>query len=287
MVNDDGEILTNNHVISGRAQQIVVTLADQSQFEAKVLARDPVNDLALIKIEPHEELHHLNLGDSDGVQVGQKVLAIGNPFGLDGTLTTGIVSSMGRTIRDENGQDLEDMIQTDAAINPGNSGGPLLDSQGNVIGVNTAIYGPGGNIGIGFAMPINVAKRMLDDYRAGRQIGRPVLGVSGVPIHGDLAKAIGLPQEGGFLIYQVYRGTPAYQAGLRGAQRWAEVSNYEIGIGGDLIMEIDGNTMAERDSLTRYLRRRRPGDVITLKIFRDGKTSEVKITLGGTEGTQM
>ncbi len=287
IVNGDGEIITNNHVISGEAAKVVVTLADHSQYEAKVLAKDPVNDLALIKIEPEEEeVPNLRLGDSDSIQVGQKVLAIGNPFGLEGTLTTGVVSSIGRTIADENGNELEDMIQTDAAINPGNSGGPLLDSQGNVIGVNTAIYGPGGNIGIGFAMPINVAKRMLDDYRAGRQFGRPVLGVSGVPIRGDLAEAIGLPREGGFLIYQVYRGTPAYEAGLRGARRWAEVYNYEIGVGGDLIMEIDGRPMNQRDSLTRYLRRRRPGDTVKLKIFRDGRSSEIEITLSGTQGAR-
>jgi S1-C subfamily serine protease len=206
---------------------------------------------------------------------------------LEGTLTTGIISSLGRTIRDENGTDLEDMIQTDAAINPGNSGGPLLDSQGNVIGVNTAIYGPGGNIGIGFAMPINVAKQMLDDYRTGRPGGMPVLGVSGVPIAGDLAEAIRLPREGGFLIYRVHQGTPAEAAGLRGASREVEVYNYTIAIGGDLIMEIDGRPMNRRDSLTRYLRRRRPGDAIKLKIFRRGNIEEVSITLGQGAETRL
>ncbi len=286
LVNQGGQIITNNHVVSGRAPKVIVTLSDRSQHEATVLARDPVNDLALIKIDADAKTY-LRLGDSDTLQVGQKVLAIGNPFGLEGTLTTGIVSSLGRTIRDENGTDLEDMIQTDAAINPGNSGGPLLDSQGSVIGVNTAIYGPGGNIGIGFAMPINVAKRMLDDLRAGRQIGRPVLGVSGVPIAGDLAEAIRLPREGGFLIYQVYRGTPAEAAGLRGARREVEVYNYTIAVGGDLIMEIDGRPMNQRDSLTRYLRRKRPGDEVKLKIFRGGEILEVEITLGGTEGTRL
>jgi S1-C subfamily serine protease len=193
------------------------------------------------------------------------------------------VSSLGRTIADESGNELEEMIQTDAAINPGNSGGPLLDSQGNVIGVNTAIYGPGGNIGIGFAMPINLAQRMLNDYRAGRQFGRPVLGVSGVPIRGDLAAAVRLPREGGFLVYQIYRDTPAAAAGLRGARRWVEVQNYEIGIGGDLIMEIDGRPMNERDSLSRVMRRKRPGDVVTLKIFRDGQEQNVEVTLGSAQ----
>jgi len=277
-INENGQILTNNHVISGRAPQIQVTLADQSRYEAEVLVRDPVNDLALLRIPLKEKVRYLRLGDSDTVQVGQKVLAIGNPFGLQGTLTTGVVSSLGRTIRDENGNDLEDMIQTDAAINPGNSGGPLLDSQGTVIGVNTAIYGPGGNIGIGFAMPINTAKQMLEDYRAGRQFGRPVLGVKGTPIRGDLAEAIGLPREGGFLIYQVYRGSAAYRAGLRGARRWVIVG---------LIMEIDGQPMNRSDSLTRYLRHKRPGDVVKLKVFRDGRTQTIEVTLGGEQGTRL
>jgi len=282
-INEDGLILTNNHVISGRAPQIQVTLADHSQYTAQVLVRDPVNDLALIKINPRRKTPFLRLGDSDKIQVGQKVLAIGNPFGLEGTLTTGVISSLGRTIRDEEGNELEDMIQTDAAINPGNSGGPLLDSQGNVIGVNTAIYGPGGNIGIGFAMPINTAKRMLEDYRAGRKFGTPILGVRGTPIWGDLAEAVGLPRQGGFLVYEVYQGSPAWRAGLRGARRWVIVGNYEIGIGGDLIMAIDGQPLDTQDALRRILRRHRPGDVVELTIFRDGRTRKVKVELAAAE----
>jgi S1-C subfamily serine protease len=280
-INEDGQILTNNHVISGRAPQIQVTLADQSQYEAEVLVRDPVNDLALIRINARKKLPYLRLGDSDHIQVGQKVLAIGNPFGLNGTLTTGVISSLGRTIRDENGNELEDMIQTDAAINPGNSGGPLLDSQGNVIGVNTAIYGPGGNIGIGFAMPINTAKRMLEDFRNGRQFGRPVLGVSGTPIFGGLAEALDLPREGGFLIYEVAPGSPADRAGLRGARRRVIVGNYEVYVGGDLIMAIDGKPITGPNDLTRLLRRKRPGDTVELTIYRDGRTRKVKVELGG------
>ncbi len=287
LINENGQILTNNHVISGGAPQIQVTLADQSRHEAEVLVRDPMNDLALIRINAGRKLPYLRLGDSDSIQVGQKVLAIGNPFGLQGTLTTGIVSSLNRTIRDEDGNELEDMIQTDAAINPGNSGGPLLDSRGYVIGVNTAIYGPGGNIGIGFAMPINIAKRMLEDYRAGREFGRPVLGIQGTPIRGDLAEAIGLPREGGFLIYQVFRGSPAHRAGLRGAQRWVIVGNYEIGVGGDLIMAIDDEPMSDPDGLRRALRRKRPGDRVRLKIFREGRTLTVEVTLASAEGTRL
>ncbi len=287
LINEDGQILTNNHVISGRAPQIQVTLADQSQYDAEVLVRDPVNDLALIGINARKKLPYLRLGDSDHIQVGQKVLAIGNPFGLNGTLTTGVISSLGRTIRDENGNELEDMIQTDAAINPGNSGGPLLDSQGSVIGVNTAIYGPGGNIGIGFAMPINTAKRMLEDYRNGRQFGRPVLGVSGAPIFGGLAEALDLPREGGFLIYEVAPGSPADRAGLRGARRRVIVGNYEIYVGGDLIMAIDGRPITGPNDLTRLLRRKRPGDAVELTIYRDGRRLKVKVELGSDRSTRL
>ena len=168
IISGDGRILTNSHVISD-ANRIEVTLYDQTKYRAQLLNRDPYNDLALLQITPKAKLPILHLGDSEAAQVGQKVLAIGNPFGLGGTLTVGIVSSLHRSIRGENDQELEGLIQTDAAINPGNSGGPLLDSQGNVLGINTAILGSGGNIGIGFAMPINRAKMMLDDFQAGRK----------------------------------------------------------------------------------------------------------------------
>jgi len=283
-VNEDGLILTNNHVISGQAPQVQVTLADQSSYEASILARDRSNDLALVKIDPDGRVPYLRLGDSDAIQVGQKVLAIGNPFGLNGTLTTGIISSLGRTIQDENGTQLEDMVQTDAAINPGNSGGPLLDSAGNVIGVNTAIYGPSGNIGIGFAMPINTAKRMLEDYRAGRSFGQPFLGINYFRVSGALAEAINLPREGGALIYQVVPGSPAARAGLRGSQRVVILNNQEVPIGGDLILSIDGEAITADDSLGRLLGRHRPGDSIEIEIFRDGQRMTITATVGSADG---
>src|SRR5271166_911629 len=212
IINPNGEILTNFHVISG-SQQVEVTLPDQTKYKATILMRDRVNDLALIKIEPKKKLTYLNLGDSDRLQVGQKVLAIGNPFGFQGTLTTGVVSSLGRDIDAENNRRMEGMIQTDASINSGNSGGPLLDSQGNVIGINTAIYGPnGGSVGIGFALPINRAKTMLDDFKAGRKPAR--LGISTYYIAGDVAQALELPTSGGLLIQEVARGSSADAAGL-------------------------------------------------------------------------
>jgi S1-C subfamily serine protease len=177
------------------------------------------------------------------------------------------------------------MVQTDAAINPGNSGGPLLDSSGNVIGINTAIYGPGGNIGIGFAMPINRAKTMLDDFQAGRRYGRPRLGVDVVHVRGDLAVALSLPEEGGLLIQNVAPGSAADQAGIRGARRAVVVGNYEIGIGGDLITEIEGQRVDRIDALTRALARKRPGDKLDLTLYRGGRPVKVAVTLGAAEET--
>ncbi|MBI3211048.1 MAG: trypsin-like peptidase domain-containing protein [Candidatus Solibacter usitatus] len=280
LIDGNGRILTNHHVVSGRAPVVEVILADKSRYQAKILARDPSNDLALIQIQPKKKLPFLKLGESDTLQVGQKVLAIGNPFGLEGTLTTGIISSLGRTLRDEGDRVLEGMVQTDAAINPGNSGGPLLDSLGSVIGINTAIYGPGGNIGIGFAMPINRAKTMLEDYQAGHKFGRPWLGVSVLPVFGDLAQLLELPGEGGLLIQEVSQGSSAESAGLRGARRLVIVGNTEVGIGGDLIMSLDGQKVDRSDALTRALARKRPGDNVDLVIFRDGRQSKVKVALG-------
>jgi S1-C subfamily serine protease len=280
LIDGDGRILTNYHVVSGRAPEVVVTLPDKSRYKAQILARDPSNDLALIKIAPKGKVNYLRLGDSDNLQVGQKVLAIGNPFGLEGTLTTGVISSLGRQLRDENERVLEGMIQTDAAINPGNSGGPLLDSQGSVIGINTAIYGPGGNIGIGFAMPVNRAKSMLEDFQAGRKFGRPWLGVTVLPVFGDLAELLELPAEGGLLIQEVGQGTAADEAGLRGARRFVIVGNTEVGIGGDLIMELDGQKVDRGDALSRSLSRKRPGDSMNVTIYRAGRRTTIKVTLG-------
>jgi S1-C subfamily serine protease len=277
IVNQDGQILTNFHVVSGSAQ-VEVTLPDQSRYKAQVLVRDRNNDLALIKIDPRKKLPHLNLGDSDHLQVGQKVLAIGNPFGLAGTLTVGVISTLDRPIETDNAR-MEGMIQTDAAINSGNSGGPLLDSQGNVIGINTAIYGPnGGNVGIGFALPINRAKILLDDFRAGRKPAR--LGISTVYVSGDLADELRLPTKGGLLVQQVGRGSAAEQAGLRGARQVVLVGNGQLGIGGDLITAIDGKPVEEQDAVTRTIARKHAGETLDLTIVRAGKSMEIKVVLG-------
>jgi S1-C subfamily serine protease len=278
ILNPDGEILTNNHVVRGTSQ-LTVTLSDKKVYKAKVLGTDPRNDLALIKIDPGRKLPTLRLGDSDGLLVGQKVLAIGNPFGFEGTLTTGIVSSLGRGIDTENGR-LEGMIQTDAAINPGNSGGPLLDSHGNVIGINTAIYGAQGSIGIGFAMPINKAKAMLDEFQARGHISRPVLGIKEVWITGDLADALHLPTSGGLLITEVQRNSPAEEAGLKGPVQVVIVDNYPLPIGGDLIVAIEGQPVDAKDALTKVMNHKRGGDPLRLTVFRNGRNVQIVVKLG-------
>lgn len=279
ILNGDGEILTNNHVVQGAAQ-LTVTLADKKVYRARVLGIDSHNDLALVKIEAGRKLPTLHLGDSDNLVVGQKVLAIGNPFGFEGTLTTGIVSSLNRPIQTEQ-ERLEGMIQTDAAINPGNSGGPLLDSHGNVIGINTAIYGSQGSIGIGFAMPINRAKSMLEEFQAKGHISRPVLGITEIWVTGDLAEMLDLPTKGGLLIQRVESGSPAEEAGLHGPRRTVIVGGaYTLGIGGDLIVAVDGQAVDAKDTLQRVMNRKRGGDPIILTVYRNGHNVDIKVKLG-------
>ena len=277
IINNDGFILTNFHVISG-GRQIQVTLGDQTQYNARPLDIDRSDDLALIKIDPRKPLPFLPLGDSDKLQVGQKVLAIGNPFGLEGTLTTGVVSSIARNIQSETGPKLEGMIQTDAAINGGNSGGPLLDSSGNVIGINTAILGQN-NIGIGFALPINRAKALLDDYKAGRVTERPSLGVTYAFVAGDLAEALNLPTSGGLLVQAVSPGSSADAAGIRGAQEAVIVGNSRIGVGGDFILSANSQKIEREDSLVRVMARKRVGDSLDLTVFRNGRNFRVSVKL--------
>jgi S1-C subfamily serine protease len=280
IINQEGQILTNNHVVQG-ASQLSVKLADQKEYKAKVLARDPRSDLALIKIEAPSKLPTLHLGESDNLVVGQKVLAIGNPFGLQGTLTTGIVSSLDRTIQTEDSRvPLEGMIQTDAAINPGNSGGPLLDSHGNVIGINTAIQGDA-NIGIGFAMPINRAKTMLDEIQKNGKISLPApLGIRTVYVAGDLANALRLPSSGGLLIQSVQDGSAAEEAGLRGPNDQVIAGRYQINIGGDFITAVDGQAVTGNETLSRAMAKKRGGDVLELTVIRRGKSQTVKVRLG-------
>ena len=279
LINPDGQILTNNHVVSG-SSQVEVTLPDQSVYKAQILDRDQVNDLALIKIVPKKKLTFLNLGDSDHIQVGQKVLAIGQPLGLDGTLTVGVISALHRDIDGEDNRKLEGMIQTDAAINPGNSGGPLLDSSGNVIGINTAIYGPnGGNIGIGFAMPINRAKTMLEAIRTGKRIvPAGPLGVTIVGyVAGDVAEELKLPSSGGILIDQIRPGTPAQSVGLHGSSREVIVGNYRVPVGGDLVTAIDGKPVKNQGAITQAISTKHiAGDVIPVVLIHLSRRTNVR-----------
>ncbi|HEY7389843.1 MAG TPA: trypsin-like peptidase domain-containing protein [Bryobacteraceae bacterium] len=282
IINPNGEILTNNHVVSGGGSRLTVTLSDNKKLRATILWTDSRNDLAMVKIDAGRKLPYLKLGDSDSLVVGQKVLAIGNPFEFQGTLTTGIVSSLNRTIEPEDGQRLEGMIQTDAAINPGNSGGPLLDSHGNVIGINTAIYGNGsqGSIGLGFAMPINRAKPMLEEYAQTGRVARPSLGIRTVYIAGDLAEELNLPGRGGLLIQSVERGSSADMAGLRGPRQVVTVGNYQLGIGGDFIVAVEGQAVEGIETLTRAFNRKRAGDTLNLTVYRNGRTQQINVRLG-------
>ena len=279
LVDPEGRILTNYHVIRGSAALEVTPLAEgggATRYKAVVLATDPANDLALIQIQPEEPLPFLTLGDSEAVQVGQKVLAIGNPFGLQGTLTTGVVSSTGRSIQDRSGI-LRDLIQTDAAINPGNSGGPLLDSSGNVIGVNTAIYGPSGNIGIGFAMPISRATALLRFVKGGAEPAQDI-GMEGLFLSQRWLSALRLPTTG-YLVINVGTGSAAESAGLLGADREARVGNYRIPWGGDFIIAVDGVAVSDRNTLSEALALKLAGDTVLLTVIRQGEELELPVKL--------
>jgi S1-C subfamily serine protease len=280
MIDTQGHILTNNHVIRD-AQKLEVTLADGSKWPAKLVGTDPDNDLAVIRISaPPEKLKPLPLGDSRQLQVGQKVLAIGNPFGLGLTVTTGIISSLGRNIRSEVGTMIEELIQTDASINPGNSGGPLLNSDGEMIGVNTAIISPtGGSVGIGFAIPVNTAKRIMSQLISKGYVSYPYAGATVQPLFPELAKALKLKVERGAMVIDVSPGGPADKAGLRGGNRQTQVGNVQLTVGGDVIIQVDQFEVKDADDLIRHIREKKPGDTVTLKVLRDGQEKEVKITL--------
>ncbi len=282
MVDDRGYILTNNHVVEN-ADSLEVTLADKSKVPAKLVGRDPNNDLAVIRINvPREKLTPLRLGDSSQLQVGQLAIAIGNPFGLDRTVTRGVVSALGRSLKADTGRQIRNVIQTDAAINPGNSGGPLLNSRGEVIGINTAIFTPsGGSVGIGFAIPVNTAKKLLPQLIARGRVSHPWLGISGMDVTPDLAQALGLPVKEGVMIAQVAPGSPAARAGLRGAQRRVRVRNYIFAAGGDIIVAMDGQKIAAVDDLTAFLdEQKKVGENVRVDVLRDGKPLTLVAKLG-------
>jgi S1-C subfamily serine protease len=268
VLDKDGNIVTNYHVVED-AQSLEVTLPDQSNYRARLVGIDKANDLAVIRLvgAPKDRLHPVPLGDSTLLKVGQKVLAIGNPFRLQNTLTVGVVSSVGRRIRTEDGGLIEDVIQTDAAINPGNSGGPLLNTAGEMIGINTSIIGKG-NLGIGFAVPSSTVRRVVSDLiREGRVI-RPSLGIDGYTITEELASALDLPVSQGILIAKVLSGGSADKAGLRGADQMLVLYNERILIGGDIITQIDGKAVSSMAELRLVLERYRPGQTVQVTFYR-------------------
>lgn len=282
MVDDRGYILTNNHVVEN-ADSLEVTLADKSKVPAKLIGRDPNNDLAVIRVSlPREKLTPLRLGDSAQLQVGQMAIAIGNPFGLDRTITRGVVSALGRSLKADTGRQIRNVIQTDAAINPGNSGGPLLNSRGEVIGINTAIFTPsGGSVGIGFAIPVNTAKKLLPELIARGRASHPWLGISGLDITPGLARTLNLSVKGGVMIAQVAPGGPAARAGLRGSQRRVRVGNFMLTVGGDIIVALDGQKIGTVDDLTAFLdEQKKAGDDVRVDVLRDDKPTSVVVKLG-------
>jgi S1-C subfamily serine protease len=281
----EGLILTNNHVI-GNAQRLEVMLSDKHKYKARVLAVDKNHDLALIKIDA-PSLTPVTLSDSRNLVVGQRVYAIGNPFGLNGTMTRGIISAI-RSIRGPQGNPIEDAIQTDAAVNPGNSGGPLLNSRGEVIGITTMIASNGADqsSGIGFAIPINTARAMLDDYAKYGYVRRPTLDIVTLPIGPDIAEQIGLPADYGILIERVLPGGAAEKAGLHGGNQKAYQGNIPVMLGGDLIIAMDGAEITSPQDLSAAMNSHRAGDTVTVTIFRGRKRMEIKVTLGDARDQQ-
>lgn len=278
-----GYVLTNNHVVEN-AYKVYLTLADGSQLEGEVIGTDYENDLSVIKFNPEgRDLVTIPLGTSGNLKVGQKVLAIGNPFALDRTLTTGIVSGLGRPLKTDTGYLINNMIQTDASINPGNSGGPLLNSKGEMIGINTMIYSPsGGSVGVGFAVPIDTAKRVIPDLILYGQVNRGSINIVGIQLFPQLVRYGKLPVEQGVLISRIDTESAASQAGLRGGDRDKAVKsgNSVIYLGGDIITAIGDKTVASLSDFYSALEDSRPGDVVLVTIMRGDKKMVINVELG-------
>lgn len=278
IIDHDGHILTNHHVIEG-AESVDVTLVDGTVKPATIIGTDPLNDLALLQIDVSDvQVQPVELGQSAGLKVGQRAIAIGNPFGLDRTLTVGVVSSVGRPLELEDGTVIFDVIQTDAAINPGNSGGPLLDSYGRVIGINTAIRSEAENIG--FAVPVDSVQRVLPDLLAHGRYRHPWTGFVGYSITPGLAEALQLPVDKGILVARVSQGSPAAKAGVRGATRQVRIGNSRVLIGGDIVTAVDGRPVADNQDLDRYLElETQVGQTIQLTILRNGEERTLLLEL--------
>ena len=277
IIGESGIIVTNYHVVEN-ASKLVVTLSNNSQWPGKLIGADPNNDLAIVRIHaPVDSYDILEFSNSNDIVVGQKVLALGNPFGLRQTLTTGIISALGRTIAAKNGRKIEGIIQTDAAINPGNSGGPLLDSEGKVIGINTAIIGSAGSVGIGFAVPSNTALRILPDLLEYGYVRRPWLGIEPIPT--VYLRRIGIDVPDGLLIARVVKGASADQAGLRGATKTVKVGRYKVPWGGDIITHINGSPVFTMEDLAQQIETRKSGDEVTISYIRKESVNSVIVKL--------
>jgi S1-C subfamily serine protease len=282
VIDTDGHILTNNHVVS-RAQTIRVKLgSSNTTYDAHVVGTDPATDLALLKIDaPSSDLGPLALGDSSSVQVGDPVVAIGNPFGLDQTATTGIVSALQRQIQAPNGFSISNVIQTDASINPGNSGGPLINSSGQVIGITSQIEtgGSGGSVGIGFAIPSNTARQVVSQLEQSGKVKHAFLGITGTTITPDVANALNLPVNSGVLVEQAVNGGPADTAGIRGGSTAATIQGASLRLGGDIITEIDGRKINSMDQVVNIVNAAKPGDTLDVTVRRGGDTKTLTVTL--------
>jgi S1-C subfamily serine protease len=285
LLDKKGHVLTNYHVIES-AETLEVSLPDRSKYLAKRVGIDERNDLAVIQLidAPEEKLHPITIGNSDTIKVGQKVLAIGNPLGLENTLTVGIVSSVGRTIETEGGDLVENVIQTDAAINPGNSGGPLLNTAGEMIGINTSIFTirGGGNIGIGFAIPADTIRRVAADLIQYGKVLRPWFGIEdGYEVSAEIASLLDLPVNSGIHVTEVGPNSSLDKAGIRGASRmiWIRRYNQSIPVGGDIITEIDGRPVTSKEELNLILEPKRSGDTVQVTLYRGGSRMTIPVTL--------
>jgi S1-C subfamily serine protease len=284
VIDTEGHLLTNNHVVEG-ADRIQVKLGDsETTYQAKVVGSDPATDLALLDVQaPADQLHPLALGRSSEMEVGDPVVAIGNPFGLDRTVTSGIVSALQRQIEAPDGFSITNVIQTDAAINPGNSGGPLINAGGEVIGINSQIAtggGGGGNVGIGFAIPIDTVRSEIHQLETSGEVEHAFLGISGGTITPDLAKAINLPVTEGVIVQSVVKGGPADKAGIEGGNTSATIEGEQVSLGGDVITEVDGKKVTAMDEIVEIVNEAQPGDQLELTIDRDGTTKTATVTLG-------
>jgi S1-C subfamily serine protease len=275
-----GHVLTNYHVVKD-SSELSVTLAGGKDYKGKIVGVDPENDLAVIKFEPGaERLTVIPFGSSSGLRVGQKVLAIGNPFGLDRTLTTGIISGLGRPVKTESGIVIREMIQTDASINPGNSGGPLLNSRGEMIGVNTMIYSPsGGSVGIGFAVPVETARRVVPDLLRFGKVQRGWLDLKPVQLFPRLVSYANLPVSEGILVSEVTPGSQAEQAGLKGGKEPVRYGRSVFYLGGDIIVEVDKMPVSSLYDLLGALEDNKPGEAVEVKIIRNRRPQSLTVKL--------